>query len=210
MSNGIFGLGLSGLAAAQAGLVTTGHNIANANTQGYHRQGIQQSALPPLYTGSGFLGQGVQVDTVTRSYSQFLETQLAQSEAQAGYYSAYLTQLAQMDNLVTDTNAGLSPALQAFFRAAQDVATSPAGIPSRQSLLAAGEALVSRFDSLAARFDELRDGVGAQITSTVAEINSYARQIARLNERILNDQRSPSQPPNDLLDERDALVSRLN
>ena len=66
MTTGIYSLGLSGLAAAQAGLTTTGHNIANAATPGYHRQSIQQSALPALTTGVGFLGQGVQVDTVVR------------------------------------------------------------------------------------------------------------------------------------------------
>ena len=43
MSSGIYSLGLSGLAAAQAGLTTTGHNITNASTPGYHRQSIQQS-----------------------------------------------------------------------------------------------------------------------------------------------------------------------
>ena len=70
MSSGIYSLGLSGLAAAQAGLTTTGHNITNASTAGYHRQSIQQSALPPLVKGSGFFGQGVQVGTVGRGYSQ--------------------------------------------------------------------------------------------------------------------------------------------
>ncbi|MDP1672631.1 MAG: flagellar basal body protein, partial [Burkholderiales bacterium] len=58
MGSGIFGIGVSGLNAAQAGLVTTGHNIANANTPGYHRQAIVQSTPAPLLTGGGFFGQG--------------------------------------------------------------------------------------------------------------------------------------------------------
>src|SRR5204862_7021148 len=99
MSNGIFGIGISGLAAAQAGLVTTGHNIANANTDGYHRQSIVQSTAVPLLTGSGFFGQGVQVDTVLRAYSRFLDTQVAQSQAQASYHSTLSAQLSQVDNL---------------------------------------------------------------------------------------------------------------
>jgi flagellar hook-associated protein 1 len=210
MSSGVFGIGVSGLAAAQAGLVATGHNIANANTLGYHRQEIQQSAVSPIYTGSGFMGQGVQVDTVVRAYSQFLDTQLAQAQAQASYYSTYNAQLSQIDNVVADTNAGLSPALQDFFKAAQDVATNPASMPSRQSLLSAGAALASRFNTLATTFDELRSGVNSQVTSTVAEINSESQQIADLNARILAVQQNPNQQPNDLLDQRDALVSQLN
>ena len=210
MSIGVFGIGISGLAAAQAGLVTTGHNIANANTLGYHRQEIQQSAVAPIYMGTGFMGQGVQVDTVVRAYSQFLETQLDQAQAQASYYSTYNAQLSHIDNVVADTNAGLSPALQDFFRAAQDVATNPAAMASRQSLVSAGAALASRFNTLELSFDELRSGVNSQLTSTVAQINAGSQQIAGLNARILAVQQNPNQPPNDLLDQRDALVSQLN
>ncbi|MCE9640712.1 MAG: flagellar hook-associated protein FlgK [Betaproteobacteria bacterium] len=210
MSVGIYSLGISGLAAAQAGLVTTGHNITNAGTAGYHRQTIQQSAVTPLATGSGFFGQGVQVESVVRAYSQFLDSQLGQANAQASYYSAYLAQLSQIDNVVADTQAGLSPALQDFFAATQAVAAHPADVPSRQSLLSSGAALTSRFNALAARFDELRSGVNSQLSNTVSEVNSYAQQIAALNGRILLVQQNPNQPPNDLFDQRDLLVAKLN
>jgi flagellar hook-associated protein 1 FlgK len=210
MGNGIFGIGISGLAAAQAGLVTTGHNIANANTEGYHRQRIESSTAIPLRTGSGFFGQGVQVDTVMRVYSQFLDTQVAQSQAQASYHSTLNAQLTQVDNLLADTNAGLSPALQDFFTALHDVAASPASVPSRQSLLSSGSALAARFNSLNARLDEIRSGVNSQISATVTEVNSYAQQIASLNQRILIARQNPMQLPNDLLDQRGALVEKLN
>ena len=210
MSSGIYNIGITGLNAAQAGLLTTGHNITNANTAGYHRQTIQQSAATPLLTGSGFLGQGVQVDTVLRSYSQFLDSQLGQSQAQASFFSTYHTQLSQIDNVVADTSAGVSPALQEFFAAAHAVATNPADVPSRQSLVSAGAALTSRFNSLASRFDELRSGINSQLTSTVGEINSYAQQLGALNGRIILAQQNPNQPPNDLFDQRDAVVAKLN
>src|SRR6185295_15221949 len=169
MSNGIFGIGVSGLAAAQAGLVTTGHNIANANTDGYHRQRIEQSTITPIRTGSGFFGQGVQVDTVLRAYSQFLDAQVSQAQAQANYQSTLNTQLSQIDNVLADTNTGLSPALQDFFAALHDVAASPASAPSRQSLLSSGESLAARFNSLNTRFEEIRGGVNSQIAATVTE-----------------------------------------
>src|SRR5262245_129655 len=210
MSNGIFGIGVSGLAAAQAGLLTTGHNITNANTEGYHRQYIAQSTAIPLRTGSGFFGQGVQVDTVMRAYSQFLDAQVAQSQAQSSYQSTLNAQLSQIDNLLADTSAGLSPALQDFFTALHDVAASPASVPSRQSLLSSGSALAARFNSLNARFEEARSGVNSQIAGMVTEINSYAQQIASLNARIITARQNPAQPPNDLLDQRGALVEKLN
>lgn len=210
MSDGILGMGVSGLAAAQAGLLTTGHNIANANTEGYHRQAIRQSTAVPVLTGGGFFGQGTKVDTVLRAYSGFVENQLAESQAQASYYTAYHAQLSHIDNIIADTNAGLSPALQEFFSSVHAVAADPSSIPARQLMVSAGEALTSRFNTLAARFDEVRMGIESRIAGTVGEINACAQQIAALNTRILAIQQNPVQAPNDLLDQRDALLGQLN
>ena len=210
MNTGIYNLGVGALAAAQAGLVATGHNIANASTAGYRRQSIEQAALPALVTGSGFMGQGVQVTSVVRAYSQSLETQLSQAQSQASYFSTYQAQMAQIDNVVADATAGLSPALQAFFASTQTVASNPADVASRQSLLSAGSTLTARFNALASRFDELQSGVNTQISATVKNVNTLAQQVATLNDRILAQQQNPQQQPNDLLDQRDALISQLN
>lgn len=210
MGSGIFGIGVSALSAAQAGLATTSHNIANANTPGFHRQTIVQSNANPLFSGAGFFGQGVAVDTVLRAYSEFLDTQVASAQAQASYYAAYQAQLSQIDNLLADAAAGLTPALQDFFRGVHEVAANPSSIPSRQALLAAGAMLVSRFQTIDTRLAELAQGVNTQLTAIVSSVNAYARQIANLNGRIAAAQVNPSQPPNDLLDQRDALIAELN
>lgn len=68
MTTGIFGIGTSALAAAQAGLLTTGHNISNAGTAGFHRQEVVQRAALPQLTGAGFIGNGVEISTVRRMY----------------------------------------------------------------------------------------------------------------------------------------------
>ena len=78
-------------------------------------------------------------------------------------------------------------------------------------MLSSSDALVARFQSLNQRFDEMRDGVNTQISSTVGLINSYARQIADLNQQIvLADAGGNGQPANDLLDQRDQLIAELN
>ena len=206
----IFGIGLSGLNAAQAGLVTTGHNIANADTPGFHRQSTIQGTQTPQLTGAGFFGKGVTVDTVLRSYSRFLDNAVLQAQTQQSYLSAYNGQISQIDNLLADSTSGLSPALQSFFSAVQDVASNPASVPSRQALLSQGQALVSRFQTLNARLSEIRTGVNQQLGDTVAQINSTAQELANLNQQILKMQADPSQPPNDLLDKRDKLLADLN
>lgn len=204
-------VGITGLRAAQIGLTTTGHNITNAATPGFHRQEIVQSPNTPLNTGVGFLGQGVRVDTVKRVYSDFLDLQVMTAQTQSSYLEAYSAQINQFNNMVADPNAGLSPALQQFFQGVHDVAANPASVPSRQSMISSAEALVTRFQTLNQRFEEIREGVNSQITSSVGMINSYATQIAELNTRVVIASASSSgQPPNDLLDQRDYLIAELN
>ncbi|MFA7317554.1 MAG: flagellar hook-associated protein FlgK [Sulfuricella sp.] len=211
MSDGIFGISITGLRAAQIGLSTTGHNITNASTPGYNRQQIVQSTSTPLYTGAGFLGQGTSVDTVKRVYSQFLDNQVQSAQAKSSHLETYSAQISQIDNMLADPSAGLSPALQDFFAGVHDVAANPASVPSRQSMLSSSEALVSRFQSLDGRLQEMRDGVNSQITSSVGLINSYAQQIATLNHQVvLAEAGGNGQPPNDILDQRDLLVAELN
>lgn len=207
---GIFGIAASGLTAAQAGIATAGHNIANAGTPGYHRQVVVQSNAPPQYSGAGFIGRGVEVDTVRRVYSSFIDGQASRAEAQSAYYAAYQSQVGQIDSLLSDPAAGLAPELERFFAAVNGVATNASSIPARQALLGAGSSLIARFQALDQRMVEVNDGINGEIQSTVSSVNAYARQIASLNGRIAVARGDANQPPNDLLDERDRLVGELN
>jgi flagellar hook-associated protein 1 FlgK len=210
MSGNVFSVGISGLNAARAGLATTGHNISNVATPGYTRQSVAYEAATPQFTNGAFFGSGVEVSTVARQYSHFLETQRLAVESQAGYLDAYLTQARQIDNALADPRSGLAPALQDFFAGMQDLASSPQSVPSRQSVLSLGESLVSRFQALDARLNDLRNGVNVEVTAAVDRINGIANQIAALNDRIASSRASPNAAPNDLLDQRDKLVGELN
>ena len=142
---GMLNIGITGLNAAQAGLNTTSHNIANASTAGFSRQSVVQSTLDPLFSGAGFFGQGTQIDTVKRSYSQFLENQVLSADTKRASLAAYETQISQIDNLLADPTAGLSPALQSFFAGVQEVAANPSSVPARQAMISSAQALASRF-----------------------------------------------------------------
>lgn len=205
-----FSIGVSALNAAQMGLSTTAHNISNVNTEGYHRQSTVQATNIPVGSGSGFIGQGVHVDTIKRIYSQFLDNQVLQAQTRSSSFNSYLSSIEQLDNIVADPSAGLSPALQDFFQAVNDVANNPQSVPSRQTLLSAANAMISRFNTLDARFTEIQDGVNSLITENVNAINSYAQQIAKLNDQIILQSGSFDQPANDLLDQRDTLILKLN
>ncbi|SFN70727.1 flagellar hook-associated protein FlgK [Nitrosospira briensis] len=213
MGNGIFGIGLSALQAAQQGLLVAGHNVSNAATPGYTRQQIIQSTSGAQATGSGYIGRGVQVDTVRRVYNEFLVNQVTQAKTESTQLDTHLAQMKQIDTLLADTSGrlGLSPALQEFFGSVQDVATSPSDVAARQSMLSNAEVLVRRFQSLNDSLDEIRDGVNAQIENSVSLINTLAARISELNGTIsLAESSAGGQPANDLRDQRDELVTQLN
>lgn len=213
MGNGIFGIGLSALNAAQRGLLVTSHNISNASTPGYTRQQAIQSTNDAKATGNGFIGQGVQIDTVKRAYNQFLTKQVAQAQAESSHLDTYFSQMKQIDRLLADSNGGLglSPALQEFFGSLQDVATNPAEVASRQSMLSNAQVLVRQFQSMSARLDEIQEGVNMQIEASLSLINTLGGRIAKLNETIsMAESSANGQPANDLRDQRDELVMQLN
>ncbi|MGC3965122.1 MAG: flagellar hook-associated protein FlgK [Rhodocyclaceae bacterium] len=207
----LLSIGLTGLNAAQAQLTTTSHNITNANVTGYSREQVIQGTQQPLYTGAGFFGQGTQVQTVKRIYSQFLENQTMAADAAHSKSETYYNEIAQIDNLLGDETVGLSSALTSYFNSVQSVAANPSDVSARQSMLSFAEALAGRFSSLNQRMDEIRSGVESQISTTVDSINTLAKQLADLNHQIVVAQASgPGVPANDLLDTRNALIQELN
>lgn len=207
----IYGIGVSALNAAQAGIATTTHNIANASTAGYTRQEIVQTAQLPQNTGAGYFGQGVNVTNVVRRYDQFLGAQVLEAQTQTSNLNTQLGLSQQVSNLLGDASGGLTPVMQDFFSAVNAVSNAPQSVPARQTMLASAQSLVGRFQSLDQNLNQIRDGLNGQISSSVTTINSVAKQIAALNEKIVQLQaNTPGQPPNDLLDQRDQLVSQLS
>ena len=207
----LLSIGKSGLYAAQAALTTTGHNITNANVAGYSRQAVVQETSIAMGGSNGFLGTGTQIAQVKRYSDEFLNAQVRTAQASSSGLDAYQAQVSQIDNLLADTTSGLSPALQDFFSAVQNLTGDRAGVPSRGALLTSADTLASRFQSLNGRLDEIRKGVNTQITASVTLVNSYASQIAGLNDQIGKLSAGDSlNLPNDLLDKRDQLIMDLN
>jgi flagellar hook-associated protein 1 len=207
----LYAIGLSALNAAQAGLATTSNNIANVNTAGYSRQAIIQTSQFSQNTGSGFFGQGVSVTSVVRRYDQFIAAQLLEAQTQSSNLDTQLTLSEQVSNLLGDSSGGLTTTLQDFFTSVNAVSNAPQSVAARQTMIGSAQSLVDRFQSLNKSLTEIRDGLNGQITESVSLINSYAKQIASLNDKIVQAQGSDStQQPNDLLDQRDQLITELS
>ena len=210
MTTNILSIGQSALAAAQVGLATTGHNIANSGTAGYSRQVVMQGAVAGQNSGYGFVGKGTEVTDVRRVSSEFLSGQVLAAQIVHSSLNAYYTEIKRIDNLLADPSAGISPALQDFFNSVQNLAAQPTDAASRQSMLSSAESLAARFNGLDGQLSQIRSGVNDQITASVSAINGYARQIAQLNDAIEKaTTAAQGKPPNDLMDQRDQLIAQL-
>ena len=206
----MFQTGLSGLSVARSALMTTAHNTANVYTAGYSRQTALVSSNGGTTTGAGFIGNGARVTTVQRSYDSYLTAQLNGAEAAGAALASYGSQINRIDSLLADKTAGLTPLMQSFFASVQGVANTPADPAARQQLISAAQTLANKFRATDQYLTDLNSSVNDQIEGSTAQINTYATQIASLNQQISQlGAMAGGQPPNDLMDQRDQLVSEL-
>lgn len=211
MGSSVFNIGLTGLNAAQVNLATTGHNIANAATPNYHRQSVVLQASFPNVSGDGVFGTGVDVNTVQRAYSEFLDSQVTAATGRLAYLSAYDAQIAQMDNLLADPNSGLTPALSEFFNTVNEVSADPDASATRQGMLSGATTLTSRFHAIEQRLSGMFAAANSQIKDMVTSINGLAKEIASLNHSIIVAEAGGGpHAANDLRDQRDHIISQLN
>lgn len=208
----LYGLGLSALNTAQVNLMTTGHNINNAAIEGYNRQSVLQSTAGARATGAGYIGRGVQAVTVQRAYDSFLQNQLVQAQSRGAALVSYGNEISQLNNLFADRTAGVSPAIQKFFESVQAVASNPADPAARQEMIGRSNSLATQFKEANRFIDNQRHDINTQLTTVVAQINSYVDRVQDLNNQITNARASAmgNHAPNDLLDQRDQLVAELN
>ena len=204
------GIGTTALSALQRAISTTGQNIANVNTDGYSRQSVTFSARPAQDIGAGYLGSGVQVTSIDRAYSQFMANDVQQRTASSGYYSLYANAAERVDSMLGDPSTSITQAMDSFFASAEAVANSPTSLPERQVMLSNAETLVQRFDYIVGRVDDVTKEMNSQIAGAVSEINQLAGGIATLNEEIAKVSGRTAGLPNDLLDQRDALIVQLS
>lgn len=205
----LLGTAVSGLLASQRALSTISHNISNVNTPGYSRQQVELVTRSPTETGFGFIGNGVSVDSVQRVFDQFIIQQLRTNTSLNSQLQLFHGLSSQVDNLLADPFAGLSPALQGFFDSVQGVADDPASLPAREVMLSEAQSLASRFQFLDSRLQNLRTSANSQMTDAVTAINGLATNIGRLNQDIISSQGAGG-PPNDLLDQRDEAIRQLS
>lgn len=201
-------IGLTAMSASYAALQTASNNIANANTKGYSRQQAQLADAPSQYTGSGFVGSGVVVSTVSRSYDKFLTSQALATTSTSAADAARQDKLTQLESVFPIGENGVGSAAGQFLNAFVDVANNPSDSSSRQVVLSQSRELASRFAAAGSQLTTLQIGVTQDVKATVAKVNAAVTQVAKLNQQIASLQGTGADP-NQLLDERDQLIGQI-
>ncbi len=205
----LFNIGVRALQTNQVVLQTTGHNIANVNTPGYSRQTVALQNLPGQFTGSGFIGQGVEVQAIVRNQSDMLTRQATAAAAVSAADSARAQSLQRLQDVFSGGDSGLGAAINDMMNALSDVASAPTDLAARTVALTRMDATATRMRSASDQLDQIAAGVRSDLDTGVQQANDLAGQIARLNAQIVRAQGS-GKAPNDLLDQRDQAIRNLN
>lgn len=208
----MLGNAVSGLLSFQRALTTTSHNISNVNTPGYSRQRVELDTRNPSLLGGNYVGSGVEITNIRRAYDQFITSNLRESTSSYSRLEKFTELASQIDDILADPQGGLSPVLQEFFTAVQDVNNDPSSGSARYQLISAAETLVNRFHTFDARLENLSVNTETELKTTVEEINQITADIAQINRTLeeTNASGSLDQQSSDLLDQRDALLQELS
>ena len=211
MPSGILGTALTGLMAFQRSMQTTSNNVANVNTEGYSRQNTNLESANTTFSDGNYVGNGVNVSNVTRSYDQFISNNIRTTASALGSADRFQSMTAQVDNLMANPDTGMASSMKAFFSATNGVASDPTSIPARQVMVTASNTLTSQFNNVSSQLENLRANNNAYMQTNIDSINSYTQSIADLNSKIASATRGGgSQFPNNLLDQRDQVLAKLS
>ena len=206
-----YSIGISGLDAAQKAIGIIGNNIANAATEGYHRQRINLTPAYASQLGSILLGGGVNVSGVTRMIDSLLEQEILRQQSSLAQLSRELGSLRTVESTLGELSVGssLSTAIDEFFNALQDLTAHPSEIIWQNQALTAAEAMASRFRTLGEFLTSLETQIRLEAENTVEQINTLTNQIAKLNDSIQRIEIGGGQA-NNLRDQRDQCISELS
>ena len=205
----LLNVGSRALLANQAALQTAGHNIANVSTPGYSRQSVVLQTVQVQFTGGGYIGKGVDVQTIQRNHSELLTRQSTAASAVDAGDTVRMDRLRQLQEVFSGGASGIGASINDMMNALSDVVSAPTDLTARSVALTRMDETAARMRDASQRLDEIGYTVAEQLKGSMVAVNSLAKNIAGINEQIAR-AKGNGQPANDLLDQRDQLIRELN
>lgn len=205
-----FGIGISGLNAAQKAFEIIGNNIANAATDGFHRQRINLSPAYSAQVGSVLMGGGVDVASIVRVIDGLLQKEMFKQESVLEQVSKELTTLRMAESAFGELSGriGLSATIDEFFNALQDLSAHPNEAIWQNQALTAAETMTGQFRTMGDFLTSLETQIRLEAENAVKELNALVVRIADLNDSIKRHEISGGQA-NNLRDQRDQCITQL-
>lgn len=209
-------IGKRSIMAHSLQIQTAGHNISNADTEGYTRQRVNVTSFDPLYRPdleraetAGQIGQGTEIESVTRLRDELLDTRIvAQTNVQSYWETRekYYTMLEQIYNEPEEISVRGN--MDKFWESWQELSLYPDQDSARQAVVTRADSLTNAIQQRNKSLVAIGNQINEDINATVRQVNDYSRQIAELNMEIVRS-KALGDDPNDLMDRRDLLVEKL-
>lgn len=199
-------IGYSGLNAAQIGIDTTGHNISNAETEGYTRQRVVTAAATPISIDPGQRGNGTQITEIARIFDQFVFDRYATASQTKDYSDAMKKNLEELSTYFPEIDkVGIKNDLQSYFNSWQSLANNPSNSSLKVDLGQQAQNLTQHINETRSQITSLQGSLNDQIAVNINEVNRIAEQIAGLNKSINVAESGGLNNANDLRDQRNQL-----
>ncbi|HBG26604.1 MAG: flagellar hook-associated protein FlgK [Planctomycetes bacterium GWF2_41_51] len=207
-----YNIGLSGLGAIQKAFDVIGNNIANAATDGYHRQRVELSPAYFTQHGSVLIGGGVEVTDIRRVIDNLLEQEIYRQQSQLGQLAQETNTLRTIENAFGDfstEDGGLNAAIDKFFTSLQDIQAGSSDTIMQNQLVSDANIMASQFRSLGEYITALESQLRLEADNTAETINTLVNQVAEFNSKIESVVMVDGNA-NAMQDQRDHAISQLS
>jgi len=203
-------IGVSGLSAAQKALSIIGNNMANAATEGYHKQRVELSPAYAAVSGQVVIGGGVNFEGVTRLIDNLLEKEIMTEQSLLEHIQREYDTLRTIESSFGELSesGGLNTSIDNFFNAIQDFSANPNELVWQSQLVNAAEIMAGKFRTLSGFLTNLKNQMTFEIRNTVEQINTLSGRIAELNNNIKRVEVG-GVPADNLRDQRDQCIAEL-
>lgn len=206
-----FNSAVRGLLVSQRALYTTNHNIDNANTKGYSRQEVGQSATNPfMMSGVAFVGTGSEITNINRIRDSFVDFKYWNETAPMGEWQVKGDKLTEIEKLMAEpSNNSFRKYMDDFYSSLDEMSKNPSDLSFREPVRQNALAFTKHINETGKRLMDMKTETEYTIESNIKNINSMAEEVAGINRQIYS-QELGDRTANDLRDKRELIVDEIS